>query len=402
MTRARPADISKANVSAARPLGGEPAALTPERFFIRTCCGTTNAILPSTDSHYSPFSSTPPHTLGSLHTLIRWENTVTGQNRQKRDPLSQRTCPCTPPCPSLPQGCRPPRSLCRDRREAPRLANCHGGPPSAGGSGTSASVPIMAGRRPGAEGRASPRRLPGCRGRRLPWCREAPAAMALPSPPPARVFAELLPAPVPAPAPAPSGREVHVSGSAELSAGPDRARVSLRLGSRKEAAGAARSSVARRLEYIAQSARQRGVPVRAAARRREAGRQAGRRGGGSSVAPGSERGKPGWGSPVRGKAGSRGVTGPGAAVTARLRRGGGRVGSPCGKGGTWPVGALRRVGPSASENRPASTVGPAGVVRPPHGLASLHPRVRGSGGVTVGLPQRSNRRLRSFFLFSSL
>ncbi|KAM9636717.1 interleukin-1 receptor-associated kinase 1-binding protein 1 isoform 2-T2 [Morphnus guianensis] len=81
--------------------------------------------------------------------------------------------------------------------------------------------------------------------------------MALPSPPPARVFAELLPAP----APAPSGREVHVSGSAELSAGPDRARVSLRLGSRKEAAGAARSSVARRLEYIAQSARQRGVPV---------------------------------------------------------------------------------------------------------------------------------------------
>ncbi|XP_029859431.1 interleukin-1 receptor-associated kinase 1-binding protein 1 isoform X2 [Aquila chrysaetos chrysaetos] len=87
--------------------------------------------------------------------------------------------------------------------------------------------------------------------------------MALPSPPPARVFAELLPAPAAAPAsaPAPSGREVHVSGSAELSAGPDRARVSLRLGSRKEAAGAARSSVARRLEYIAQSARQRGVPV---------------------------------------------------------------------------------------------------------------------------------------------
>ncbi|XP_069660810.1 interleukin-1 receptor-associated kinase 1-binding protein 1 isoform X2 [Haliaeetus albicilla] len=85
--------------------------------------------------------------------------------------------------------------------------------------------------------------------------------MALPSPPPARVFAELLPAPAPVPAPAPSGREVHVSGSAELSAGPDRARVLLRLGSRKEAAGAARSSVARRLEYIAQSARQRGVPV---------------------------------------------------------------------------------------------------------------------------------------------
>ncbi|XP_037248935.1 interleukin-1 receptor-associated kinase 1-binding protein 1 isoform X2 [Falco biarmicus] len=97
---------------------------------------------------------------------------------------------------------------------------------------------------------------------------EGPAAMALPAPPPARVFAELVPAPAEAPAPAGrsgppalSGREVHVSGSAELSAGPDRARVSLRLGSRKGAAGAARSSVARRLEYIAQSARQRGVPV---------------------------------------------------------------------------------------------------------------------------------------------
>ncbi|XP_063186205.1 interleukin-1 receptor-associated kinase 1-binding protein 1 isoform X2 [Chroicocephalus ridibundus] len=98
--------------------------------------------------------------------------------------------------------------------------------------------------------------------------------MALPVPPPARVFAELLPTPAPASAPAggggggggggppaPSGREVHVSGSAELSAGPDRARVSLRLGSRKGAAGAARSSVSRRLEYIAQSARQRGVTV---------------------------------------------------------------------------------------------------------------------------------------------
>ncbi|NWH56155.1 IKBP1 protein, partial [Geococcyx californianus] len=87
--------------------------------------------------------------------------------------------------------------------------------------------------------------------------------MALPVPPSSRVFAELVPAQTPAgrdvPA-APPGREVHVSGSAECSAGPDRARVSVRLGSRKEAAGAARSSVSRRLEYIAQSARQRGVP----------------------------------------------------------------------------------------------------------------------------------------------
>ncbi|KAM9562842.1 interleukin-1 receptor-associated kinase 1-binding protein 1 isoform 1-T1 [Guaruba guarouba] len=94
--------------------------------------------------------------------------------------------------------------------------------------------------------------------------------MALPAPAPSRVFAELVPAQAPAPLtpaqagrggpPAPSGREVHVSGSAELSAGPDRARVSVRLGSRKEAAGAARSSVTRRLEYIVQAARQRGVP----------------------------------------------------------------------------------------------------------------------------------------------
>ncbi|XP_061316418.1 interleukin-1 receptor-associated kinase 1-binding protein 1 isoform X2 [Pezoporus flaviventris] len=95
--------------------------------------------------------------------------------------------------------------------------------------------------------------------------------MALSAPAPSRVFAELVPAQAPTPLTpaqagrggpsAPSGREVHVSGSAELSAGPDRARVSARLSSRKEAAGAARSSVTRRLEYIAQTARQRGVPV---------------------------------------------------------------------------------------------------------------------------------------------
>ncbi|XP_037750284.1 interleukin-1 receptor-associated kinase 1-binding protein 1 [Chelonia mydas] len=91
---------------------------------------------------------------------------------------------------------------------------------------------------------------------------------------PARVFAELLAPPLggrgresePVPglpggrsAPVPPGREVHVSGSAELRAAPDRARVSIRLGSRKGEAGEARSSVSRRLEYIAQSARQRGV-----------------------------------------------------------------------------------------------------------------------------------------------
>ncbi|XP_074804114.1 interleukin-1 receptor-associated kinase 1-binding protein 1 isoform X2 [Natator depressus] len=93
---------------------------------------------------------------------------------------------------------------------------------------------------------------------------------------PARVFAELIAPPLggrgresePVPGlpggrstPVPPGREVHVSGSAELRAAPDRARVSIRLGSRKGEAGEARSSVSRRLEYIAQSARQRGVQV---------------------------------------------------------------------------------------------------------------------------------------------
>ncbi|XP_058657496.1 interleukin-1 receptor-associated kinase 1-binding protein 1 [Ammospiza nelsoni] len=87
--------------------------------------------------------------------------------------------------------------------------------------------------------------------------------MAPPAPPPSRVFAELDLAPSPegrvGPAALP-GREVHVSGSAELSARPDRARVSLRLGSRKEAAVAARSSVSRRLQYIAHTARLHGIP----------------------------------------------------------------------------------------------------------------------------------------------
>nr|XP_027310767.2 interleukin-1 receptor-associated kinase 1-binding protein 1 [Anas platyrhynchos] len=94
---------------------------------------------------------------------------------------------------------------------------------------------------------------------RLPWSRAGSAAMALLAPLPARSM-ELAPAPVPSPVAAATGRELHVSGSAELSAGPDRARVSVRLGSRKGAAGAARSSVSRRLEYIAHSARHRGVP----------------------------------------------------------------------------------------------------------------------------------------------
>ncbi|XP_063168916.1 interleukin-1 receptor-associated kinase 1-binding protein 1 [Candoia aspera] len=92
--------------------------------------------------------------------------------------------------------------------------------------------------------------------------------MPLPSLSPARVFAELVSPPVGSgtgedePSRAaeggPPGREVHVSGSAELSARPDRAKVTVYLRSRKGEAGAARSSVTRRLDYIAQTARQRG------------------------------------------------------------------------------------------------------------------------------------------------
>nr|XP_020661814.1 interleukin-1 receptor-associated kinase 1-binding protein 1 [Pogona vitticeps] len=98
--------------------------------------------------------------------------------------------------------------------------------------------------------------------------------MPLPPLAPARVFAELIP---PAQngtdrrekeAPGatggtsasslPPGREVHVSGTAELSASPDRAEVTIHLSSSKGEAAAARSSVTRRLDYIVQTARQRG------------------------------------------------------------------------------------------------------------------------------------------------
>ncbi|XP_063772923.1 interleukin-1 receptor-associated kinase 1-binding protein 1 [Pseudophryne corroboree] len=55
------------------------------------------------------------------------------------------------------------------------------------------------------------------------------------------------------------GREVQMTGTAELSAAPDTARVCFRVTSSKGAAAEARGSVQRRLEYIAQSLRQRGV-----------------------------------------------------------------------------------------------------------------------------------------------
>ncbi|XP_073425391.1 interleukin-1 receptor-associated kinase 1-binding protein 1 isoform X1 [Dendrobates tinctorius] len=55
------------------------------------------------------------------------------------------------------------------------------------------------------------------------------------------------------------GREVQVTGTAELSAAPDRARVCVRVSSSKAAAAEAKSSVGKRLEYIEQTLRQRGV-----------------------------------------------------------------------------------------------------------------------------------------------
>ncbi|XP_032999171.1 interleukin-1 receptor-associated kinase 1-binding protein 1 isoform X2 [Lacerta agilis] len=88
--------------------------------------------------------------------------------------------------------------------------------------------------------------------------------MPLPPLSPARVFAELVPPPAGGDnsreneVPKPPGREVHVSGTSELSASPDRAKVTVYLKSKKGEAGAARSSVTRRLDYVAQSARQRG------------------------------------------------------------------------------------------------------------------------------------------------
>nr|XP_023506447.1 interleukin-1 receptor-associated kinase 1-binding protein 1 isoform X1 [Equus caballus]XP_023506448.1 interleukin-1 receptor-associated kinase 1-binding protein 1 isoform X1 [Equus caballus]XP_023506449.1 interleukin-1 receptor-associated kinase 1-binding protein 1 isoform X1 [Equus caballus] len=56
-----------------------------------------------------------------------------------------------------------------------------------------------------------------------------------------------------------AAREVHVSGAAEVSAGPDRAQVAVRVSSAKEAAAEAKKSVGRRLDYITQSLQQQGV-----------------------------------------------------------------------------------------------------------------------------------------------
>ncbi|KAM9676255.1 interleukin-1 receptor-associated kinase 1-binding protein 1 [Dama dama] len=103
--------------------------------------------------------------------------------------------------------------------------------------------------------------------------------MSLQQTPQSRVFVELLPwadrgrenyllsggetlpglrRPLSAPAQTPT-REVHVSGTAEVSASPDRAQVVVRVSSTKGAAAEAKKSVCRRLDYITQSLRLQGV-----------------------------------------------------------------------------------------------------------------------------------------------
>ncbi|XP_077606371.1 interleukin-1 receptor-associated kinase 1-binding protein 1 isoform X4 [Crocuta crocuta] len=54
-------------------------------------------------------------------------------------------------------------------------------------------------------------------------------------------------------------REVHVSGTAEVSASPDRAQVAVLVSSTKEAKAEAKKSVCRRLDYITQSLQQQGL-----------------------------------------------------------------------------------------------------------------------------------------------
>ncbi|XP_073749635.1 interleukin-1 receptor-associated kinase 1-binding protein 1 isoform X3 [Callorhinus ursinus] len=56
-------------------------------------------------------------------------------------------------------------------------------------------------------------------------------------------------------------REVHVSGTADVSASPDRAQVAVLVSSTKEAAAEAKKSVCRRLDYITQSLQQQGLQV---------------------------------------------------------------------------------------------------------------------------------------------
>lgn len=74
--------------------------------------------------------------------------------------------------------------------------------------------------------------------------------------------------PVPAAQAQTVSREVHVSGTAEVAASPDRAQVAVRISSTKEAAAEVKKSVCRRLDYITQSLQQQGLQVRALLGRR--------------------------------------------------------------------------------------------------------------------------------------
>uniref|UniRef100_A0A7N4Q135 Interleukin 1 receptor associated kinase 1 binding protein 1 n=1 Tax=Sarcophilus harrisii TaxID=9305 RepID=A0A7N4Q135_SARHA len=56
-------------------------------------------------------------------------------------------------------------------------------------------------------------------------------------------------------------REVHVSGSAEMSCGPDRALVTMKVSSTKNSAAEAKNSVGRRLDYITQNLQKPDVQV---------------------------------------------------------------------------------------------------------------------------------------------
>jgi hypothetical protein len=107
--------------------------------------------------------------------------------------------------------------------------------------------------------------------------------MSLPQVPPSRVFVELVPwadrgrennpvsggetlaglrRALPSTQAQSVPREVHVSGTAEVSANPNRAQVTVRVSSTKEAATEAKKSVCRRLDYITQSLQQQGLQVR--------------------------------------------------------------------------------------------------------------------------------------------
>ncbi|XP_027783904.1 interleukin-1 receptor-associated kinase 1-binding protein 1 isoform X1 [Marmota flaviventris] len=104
--------------------------------------------------------------------------------------------------------------------------------------------------------------------------------MSLQRPPPSRVFVELVPwasrgqennlitggetrpnvcRPFSSTQAQAATREVHVSGTAEVSASPDRAQVAVRVSSTKEAASEAKKSVGRRLDYIMQCLQQQGL-----------------------------------------------------------------------------------------------------------------------------------------------